>query len=189
MSIRSERIKKAIFSRPYVFYFICIFIVYMVLNILLNQTYVTFNTFFSSYRPSFYIPFMILNLITAFLVPLNINLSILKFKDLSFNTKGEEGFSIVGVFGGLLGGACPGCFAGLFPAFVGLFGISATLGNLPFFGLEIQVLSIVLLIIGAVLLSRETVCKFKPLKKVSKIREVSLINPQNKNKPLKKVSK
>lgn len=167
MSMRLDRIKKAVFERPYVFYFWLIFILYITLNVIINQNYITFKTFFTSYRPSFYVPYIIFNLIVSFLVPLNINLAILKFKDLSFNTKGEEGISVLGVIAGLIGGSCPGCIAGLFPAILGLFGVSAGLSILPFYGLEIQALSIVLLIIGAVLLSRETVCKI-PNKKLNK---------------------
>jgi hypothetical protein len=157
-SQRFERIKRAIFEIPYVYYFLGAFIFYIIIDILANKSYVTFSTFFRAFRPSFYIPFLIFNLLIAFLVGLNISLVIMKFKDLK-KIQGEEGATFFGVFLGLLGGACPGCFAGLFPAFLGLFGISLTLGNLPFLGLEILFGSLILLLISAVLLTRNSVCK------------------------------
>ena len=65
----------------------------------------------------------------------------------------------LGIFAGVLGGACPGCFVGLFPAVLGLFGVTASLSVLPFYGLEIQAASIVLLIVAIFFLTKETVCK------------------------------
>jgi DMSO/TMAO reductase YedYZ heme-binding membrane subunit len=49
---------------------------------------------------------------------------------------------------------------GLFPAVLGFFGgAAAGLGILPFNGLELQAGSLILLIIGAKLLSKPNVCK------------------------------
>jgi len=165
MSQRIRKIKQAILERPYIFYFVIIFLLYIFINIIINQTYITFETFFSTYRPSFYIPYILLNLTVAFLVALNINLIIIKFKEIS-SMSGAEGFSVLGVIGGLIGGACPGCIAGLLPSVLGILGVAGfSLYNLPFHGLEIQVLSIVLLIIGALLLSRDLTCKIPKNKK------------------------
>src|SRR3989344_5794789 len=85
-----------------------------------------------------------------------------KIKQAVFNKPYAFYFIIIflGVVGGLVGGACPGCIAGFLPAMLGLFGVVGfSLYNLPFRGLEIQVLSIVLLIIGSLLLSRDLTCK------------------------------
>ena len=157
--------KDALLKRPYIFYFIIIFSVYVGLNILINESYDTLSIL-SSFRKNFIIPFLILNyLFIPFLIGLNVNLSIMKFKEMSMMTsKGASGFGFMGIFGGILGGACPGCFAGLFPALLGLLGITATLSILPFNGLEISLGSMILLMVGAVLLSRETVCLIPPKK-------------------------
>lgn len=156
---RIQRIKDALLKKPYIFYFIIIFLVYIGLNIFINESTDTFSIL-SSFNKNFLVPFLILNfLFIPFLVGMNVNLAIMKLKEVSLMaSKGASGFSFVGIFGGILGGACPGCFAGLFPALLGLFGISATLSILPLYGLEISIASIILLIVGAVLLSRETVC-------------------------------
>jgi len=158
---RFDKVKKAVFGKPYRYYFIVVFLLFFAFNIWVNQTYLTGpEVLFHSYRVSFLIPFLLFNFLIVLLVPLVVNLSIMKFKDLkevSTATGGSVG--ILGIFSGLLGGACPGCFVGLFPAFLGLFGITASLSVLPFYGLEIQVLSIVLLMISVWLLTRETTCK------------------------------
>ena len=62
---------------------------------------------------------------------------------------------------GILGGACPSCFVGLFPAVIGLFGISASLSSLPLFGIEIQVVSAILLLLSLFFLTGNNVCTIK----------------------------
>ena len=165
MSFKSEfkkrigRVKKAIFTRPYVFYFIIVFLVYMAINVFVNQLYVTAPVLLS-YNLKIIIPFIIFSFIVPALVAVNVNLSIMKFKDIRKVNK-ESGLTFIGVFGGILGGACPSCFVGLFPAVLGIFGISASLSSLPFFGLEIQVGSTILLLIAIIFLTRDNVCKIK----------------------------
>lgn len=156
---RIQVVKNALLKRPYIFYFIIIFLVYVGLNIFINESLDTFSIL-SSFNKNFLVPFLIFNfLFIPFLIGLNINLAIMKFKEVSqMASKGASGFGFVGIFGGVLGGACPGCFAGLFPALLGLFGITVTLSIFPLNGLEISIASVILLIVGTVLLSRETVC-------------------------------
>ena len=60
-----------------------------------------------------------------------------------------------------MGGACSACFVGLFPAVLGLFGVTASLTDLPFKGVELQIGSIILLGISIVLLSKPSVCNPK----------------------------
>lgn len=157
---RIERIKRAVLEKPYVFYFIGIFLAYIALNLWVNQVYVNLPLL-TSYATWFLIPFVALNfLLVPFLVALTVNLSVIKFKEMrSVSGKSSSGFGFVGVFGGILGGACPGCFVGLFPAVLGLFGITASLSVLPLFGLEIQLASVGLLGFSIVLLTRDNVCK------------------------------
>ncbi|MBL7058897.1 hypothetical protein ISS08_00380 [Candidatus Pacearchaeota archaeon] len=158
---RKFAIKKSILTKPYIFSFIIIFLAYLLLNFFLNDFKTTLPTLFTSFKAWFLIPFVFFNfLLIPFLIALTINLTAIKFQDWkSINSKGEEGLGILGVFGGILGGACPGCFAGFFPAFIGIFGISATLSSLPLYGLELQFISAAFLITAIVLLTRPTVCK------------------------------
>ena len=156
-SERLSRIKKVIATRPYIYYFIIIFLIYLTVNIIINQVYVTFPLLFRN-NLKIIIPYVALSLVIAFLIALNINLIILRFRELRILNK-ESGMTFFGVFGGLLGGACPSCFVGLFPAFLGLFGVTATLSSLPFFGIEILMGSAVFLIISIAFLTRDNVCK------------------------------
>lgn len=161
---RKERIKKAILKKPYVFYFIAVFLVYITINLIVNQLYVNLVVF-TSFALWFRIPFLLFNFfLIPFLVALTINLSILRFKEAGFGFGKEGGATGLGIFSGILGGACPGCFVGLFPAFLGLFGVTATLSVLPLYGFEIQLLSAAFLITAIFLLTKDIVCEV-PLKK------------------------
>jgi len=153
----NSKIRRAILTKPYSLFFIFFFFFFIFLNLYINQVYVTKGVLFDNLRIG--IPFVFFNLLVGSLIALNINLMIIKFKEYrSMNTKGS-GLTILGVFGGFLGGACPGCFVGLFPAVLGLFGISASLSILPFYGLELQALSAGLLMISTYYLVRNPVCK------------------------------
>ena len=161
-SIRKQVIKDVTFKRPYIFYFLFIFIGYFALNFYINQLYVAgFGIF--SYNIKFLVPFLFFIVLVPGLVALNVNLVIHKVGELKhMGKKGSAGVGsvgILGVVGGVVGGACPGCFAGLFPAFIGLFGVTATLGNLPFYGLEIQAASSALLLVSIYYLTKPVTCK------------------------------
>ena len=54
----------------------------------------------------------------------------------------------IGTAGGLAAGICPLCVTGLLPLIFGLFGITFSFAMLPFGGLEVQVLTIILLSIS-----------------------------------------
>lgn len=155
-----HKIKDVILKKP--FWFVGFFLAYILLNIVINQTHLTFPTIFVSFPVWFAIIFILINIIIVpTFVSLTINLSIEKFKDLKSVSNSQGVFSIIGIFGTLLGGACPGCFVGLFPAFIGLFGTAFTLGNLPLYGLEIQILSLIILGISLHYLTRPTICLIK----------------------------
>ena len=153
MKERWDRLKLTIKSRPYLF--TGVFLGYIVLNSLINKTYLTLPTILASLKVS--IPYIIFALSIAFLVAANVSLAVGKFKELKSMKTG--GVAAVGAFGGLIGGACPGCFVGLFPAVLGLFGVTASLSILPFYGFEIQAVSAVVLIGSIFLLTKENVCK------------------------------
>ena len=157
---RIQRIKRATLEKPYIFYFIGIFLVYVAFNLIVNQLYVSLEVF-TSLVLWLRIPFILFGfLLIPGLVALTINLSIIKFKEMrQISSKGGGGFTFLGMFGGVLGGACPGCFVGLFPAVLGLFGVTASLSVLPFYGLEIQAASVGFLTVAIILLTRDTVCK------------------------------
>ncbi len=162
---RIQRLKNASLRKPYIFSFIIIFLIYIGINLWINQTYTSLGVL-TSYATWFWIPTILFTfLLIPFLVALTINLTIIKFKEMK-TVKGS-GFTVTGMFGGILSGACPGCFVGLFPAFLGLFGITASLSILPLYGLEIQMVSVVLLILAIILLTKDVICEV-PIKKNGK---------------------
>ena len=154
---RWDKLRTVTATRPYTYWLASIIVTYLALDVVINKLHVTAETFFTS-RASFVIPFLLFTLIVAVLVGISINLVILKFRELRTMSR-ASGITAAGIFGGLLAGACPGCIVGLFPAFVGLFGISAGLGILPLFGLELQLISVALLLVAIFFLTRETTCK------------------------------
>jgi hypothetical protein len=157
---RIRKIKKAIFSWPHNLIFILIVLAYLALTVYSNELYITFINILG-YRKSFLIPFLISQLFIALLVPLTINLSILKIKEVQKINSIITGTSssFLGTFFGVLGGACPGCFAGLLPTILGIFGISFSLIDLPLQGLEIQLVSIALLMFSTYLLTNPYNCR------------------------------
>jgi hypothetical protein len=154
-----KKIYSVTLKRPYIFSFFIIILIYLSINIFVNQTYITAPTLFSNYIVfSFF--FIFFSFFIALLVATNVNLTYAKMRELRRLNK-SSGLTAIGAFGGLLGGACPGCFVGLFPAVLGIFGITASLGNLPLYGLEIQVISGGCLLLSLFLLTRENTCKIK----------------------------
>lgn len=159
MNRKIKRVKEGILGRKVTF--ILIFFGYIILNSILNETYVTLPMILGTFSV-FSVSYVLVNLIIVpFLIATTIVLAIDKVKDLREVSAGKKSVPIIAMAATLLGGACPGCFAGLFPAFIGLFGSALTLSSLPFYGLEIQVASSILLIISINYLTRDTICKIE----------------------------
>ncbi len=155
---RLKKIKEVTIKRPYIYSFIIVFLSYLTINVIVNKFYVVAPYVFS-YNLKIVIPQIILNLIVATLVATNINMIYSKFKELN-KIKKSSGLTFFGIFSGLLGGLCPGCFVGLFPLVLSFFGVTASLASLPLKGIELQVLSIILLTIAIILLTKENkTCK------------------------------
>ena len=157
---RLNNIRKALFTWPYFLIFIFVFFLFGIFNIYINDSFLIF-IHLGTLRLWFAIFFVFFYILVAFLVSLTFNLGIIRFSKLgSFNSK-EGGFAVLGGFAGVLGGSCPACLAGFFPAFMGFLGISFGLIDLPLQGLEIQMISSVLLGISIFMLSSEPVCKIR----------------------------
>lgn len=133
---------------------------YLFLNFILNEIgTIGFHLF--GYVWYILIPFMTFMILNAVLVSISINLGIHKFKQIQLAGIGGAGLGAVGTFLALMTGACPGCIAGFFPVIMGLIGSSITLSQLPLYGLELQFVSIPILLAGIHLLSKPIACKPK----------------------------
>ncbi len=173
---RLEKIKEVTIKKPYTYSFIAVSLGFLTLNIILNQLWVVFPVV-NGFAKWFIIPFLIFTFAIPVLMAININLAYKKYKLVkeikkvteiqrisgTLGNRGfprESGLSFIGAFGSLFAG-CPNCFAGFFPAIIGLFGITATTAILPLKGLEFQAAGAILLSISIFFLTRDINCKIK----------------------------
>ena len=137
---------KNIFQKPYLFWTLSLFFSYLALSIFLSGFYITIQ----------YIPYyikqinwlelsvsIVFTLVIAALVAFNSVYAFIKFKERK--SAKITGLSCAGTVLGLTTGVCPACVTGLFPLILGFFGITFSWATLPFHGLEIQLLTILML--------------------------------------------
>ncbi|MCH8067217.1 MAG: hypothetical protein IIC69_01410 [Nanoarchaeota archaeon] len=163
MSERFSTIKSVLKQKKYFLIFLITTLIYLgIYYLIINYFLTSFSLFFTTYVKSYAYPAFILNIIVAILMGVNISLLIYRMKEFATDKKSSM-MSGVGIFAAALANGCPGCFAGLFPVILSIFGISATLSILPFNGLELQGLSAVLLGASIFFLAGKTqnVCEIK----------------------------
>ncbi len=146
-----------VFRKPYVYWTIGIFLSYMILNILISGFYKTVQLIFIYAKTVNWAELtisIIFSLAIGVLVAINAVYSYILYKE---RKKCLEGNTLTGIgtLGGLAVGVCPLCVTGLFPLIFGIFGLSFSLASLPFKGLEIQVLAIILLTTSLYLLMKK----------------------------------
>ena len=159
LKLRLEVIKSVLSIKGYVLLFIILILLYVAANVLINQFYVVLPVFFS-YRLSLVIPYVTVSIAIGIVAALNITLVVYKFRQAAAIKK-ETGTTALGIFGGMLGGACPGCFVGLLPTLTGVFGVSLTLSVLPFLGFELTIPALVISLIALYIISNPLTCKVK----------------------------
>jgi len=163
MNPRIEKIKFILKQKKYLLIFLITSIAYFasyyfIITYFLDRFSLLFTTYVKSYA---YTAFT-LNILVALLLGINISMLVHRFKSYATDKKSSM-MSGIGIFSAALANGCPGCFAGLFPLVLSIFGVSATLSILPFNGLELQALSAVLLGASIFFLAGQTkiVCKIK----------------------------
>ena len=147
---------KKIFKKPYIYWIIGIFIFYLGLNFVFSGFYDTLKLIIIYADTVNWAKLgisIILTLLTGFLVAANSVYFYLRHKERK--NCGEAGaVAGVGTFGGLVVGICPLCVTGLFPLIFSFFGVSFTFASLPFQGIEIQMLVVIILLISLWMLNR-----------------------------------
>ena len=156
---RLQVIKSVLSSKAYLALFFVLLTVYFAFNLWINQFYETLPVFLT-FRLSFVLPYAFLTILIGVVVALNFTLVAYKLKQI-IGIKKETGMTMFGAFGGMLGGACPGCFVGLFPSLAGAFGVTATLSALPFKGYEIQVVTLLIVLIVLYVVANPLTCKVR----------------------------
>ena len=152
---------KIAFKKLYVYWTIGIFVFYLGLNFLLSGFYDTLKLIivYANTVNWFKLGTSItLTLLIGFLIAVNSVYFYIRYKE----RKDCRRAGIVagsGAIGGLVVGICPLCIAGLLPLIFGFLGISFTFASLPFQGIEVQVLVLILLGISLSMLINKN--KFK----------------------------
>lgn len=141
---------KSAFRKPYVYWVLGIFFVYLALNFLLSGFYDTLILIIIYAKTIDWLKLslsLILTILIGFLVAVNLVYFYLRYKERA-DCKKEGTLAGAGAVGGLAVGICPLCVTGLVPLFLSLIGISFTFASLPFQGLEIQVLVVIILLLS-----------------------------------------
>ena len=147
-------------GKPYGRYFLITFILFFTFNILVNQSLVLYLNP-GGLVPWFAVLFFGLNIFVSLLVSLNINLVIMRYKDVGGVSAKGGTLGSLGVIGGIFGGSCPACFAGVFPALMGGLGVAVDFRAFPLHGLEMQIIAVALLLISIHMFLKDPVCKIK----------------------------
>lgn len=151
---RLAHIKEMMGKKPYVYFIIPLSLVYAIFSFgTVRFIHGGIQEFYRSMFATYTIPYTLMTLVISVLMGVSLTLFFAKLKEVRLKS---AGLGATGIIVGSLAAGCPGCFFGLFPLFLGLFGISATLAILPFNGLELQAISIPILLLSIWTLGKET---------------------------------
>lgn len=145
-----------LFKKPYIYFVLTVFILYIILNILISGFYSTIPLivkYFKTVNWFKLILSLLLTLTIGILIAFNSVLIYMKYKE-RIKCKNEITLSGIGAVGGLATGICPLCVTGLLPLILGFIGISFSLASLPFEGIEVQFLVALILLISFINLSK-----------------------------------
>ena len=141
---RRVEVLRAVFSRPFLFWFLGVTLAYLVVTVLVNEfdTTLKYAFRFSSQVEWVTLAFsMLFSVVIAILVGINsVSAFVLRRRRIAGETQ-----TVACAIGGFFTGVCPGC-SSLLPSVLGWFGIGFSWALLPFKGLEVQVLIIIVLI-------------------------------------------
>ncbi|MBI2668647.1 hypothetical protein HYX14_02280 [Candidatus Woesearchaeota archaeon] len=138
---------KQIIQKPYWYWLLGIFIIYIGLNVYISEFYITAQ-YLSTYANQIHwgklILGMVFTVVIGALVSVNMVSGYIRWKERQ-QIKKSGALACAGTIGGLATGVCSSCVTSVFPLVLGLFGVSFSWVSLPFQGLEVQVLMIGLL--------------------------------------------
>lgn len=148
---------KRVLKRPYVYWTIGIFLVYLILNLAISGFYNTIPLIIKYAETVNWFELIIsllLSIIIGALIAINAVYAFIKYKEIR-QCKEAGVLAGIGAIGGLATGFCPLCAAGLFPLIFGLFGVTFSFALLPLKGIEVQIAVILILSSSLILLSRK----------------------------------
>lgn len=148
---------KIIFKRPYVYFAVLIFLIYIIIDIIISGFYNTLPLIFIYAKTVNWFKLSIsifLTLVIGILIAFNSVLIYIKYKERKECRK-DITLSSAGAIGGLIVGVCPLCITGLIPLIFSFIGISFSLASLPFQGIEVQVFVAMILLASLINLSKK----------------------------------
>ncbi len=162
--MRLEKIKSLLKQKTYFKIFLFMFIIYLFLAaFLINYFFLGFELFFQKASYAFFN--ILATLILGFLFGINLALTVYRFKEVKkYNNESGTGVFVSSL--SLFGAGCPVCSFTVLSLLIPSIGTAFSLSILPFKGLEVQLVGIILLLISINLLTKENVCKIKLIKKV-----------------------
>ena len=146
-----------VFKKPYLSYFIFIFLIYLALNIILSGFYNTILFIIIYAKTVNWVKFgisLLLSVVIGILISLLSVLLFIKYKERK-ECKKAGLLAGTGALSGLAAGICPLCVTGIFPLILANLGISFSFASLPFQGIEIQVLTIFILLTSLFLIKKQ----------------------------------
>lgn len=149
---------KGIFRKPQIYYFIAIFIVYILANVLISGFYKNIPLVIYYAKTVNWIKLgasILLSLAIGFFVAMNSLLVYINYQKRKSCRK-ETTTTAVATVGGLITGVCPICITGVLPLIAALFGVTISFVSLPFQGIEIQFIILIVLIFSYARLRRNT---------------------------------
>ena len=148
---------KILLKKPYVFWLIVVFILYLILNIIFSGFYNTIQGIFIYYKTVDWVKLsmsIFLTILIGVLVSINAVYAYLLYKQ---RKRCLEGSAVAGVGTavGLAAGVCPLCITGVFPLLLSLLGISFSFASLPLGGIEVQAGVVIILSLSLWMLGRK----------------------------------
>lgn len=157
--MRLQKIKSLLKQKSYFKIFLITFIFYLLLSTYL--IYYFFNGFYSFFNYQIrYYPYLniLFTLILALLFGINLALIMFRFKEIK-KYNNESGTGIFASILSLFSAGCPVCSFTILSFLIPGLSVTFSLAILPFKGLEIQLLGIIVLLISIFVLTKENICK------------------------------
>ena len=148
---------KILLKKPYIYFVILIFLIYISLNVILSGFYNTIPLILVYAKTLNWFKLgisLFLTLTIGVLIAFNSVLIYVKYKERK-KCKRELSLSSAGAIGGLVMGVCPLCVTGLIPLILGFIEVSFSFASLPFQGIEVQVLVVIILLTSLINLSKK----------------------------------
>ncbi len=145
------------FRKPYIYATVSLFLAYMLLTIFLSGFYSTIPLIVAYAGAVNWIKLglsIFLSLTIGFLVAVNAITVYVKYQE---RKKCKEAGTVatIGTLGGLVVGVCPLCITGIVPIILGTLGVSFSFASLPFQGIELQVIVVIILTTSLWMLHRK----------------------------------